>query len=157
MPTRGNSSIVTKKKNRLVNKSALPIQTAKMNITTGQIQSSQQQQQQQSQQQINHNQQQSQQTMMFFDSNEVKRPPSRGGAFCEKTREEIMMERKREGILAQEDARIALRIKNTGSNLNNASVGNVGNKLLEQKRPPCRQKEPNALMDLNEIFPTSNY
>ena len=49
------------------------------------------------------------------------------------------MERKREGILAQEDARIALRIKNPNTanssnpsnNINNGSVGNVGNKLLE--------------------------
>lgn len=31
----GSSSIMTKKKSRMINKSALPIQTAKMNVTTG--------------------------------------------------------------------------------------------------------------------------
>ena len=31
----GGSNIMTKKKSRMINKSALPIQTAKMNVTTG--------------------------------------------------------------------------------------------------------------------------
>ena len=33
----GSNSIMTKKKSRMINKSALPIQTTKMNVTTGHI------------------------------------------------------------------------------------------------------------------------
>ena len=70
----------------------------------------------------------------IYSNTELQRPPSRGGEFAEKTREEVMLEKKREVKIAQQDAFHAMRSKKV------------------QPRPPRRQKEPNALVEMDELL-----